>query len=59
MENITNPKTITVDINYISDELYLMIKEEFKKRAQELGIDWNTIEDEYWEISMDYTTKED
>jgi len=59
MENITNPKTITVDINYISDELYLMIKDEFKKRAKELGIDWNTIEDQYWEISMDYNTKED
>ncbi len=53
-----NTKTITVNIDYISDELYLMIKEEFKKRAQELGIDWNTIEDEYWKISMDYTTKE-
>jgi hypothetical protein len=53
-----NTKTITVDINYISDELYSLIKEEFKKRAEELGIDWNTIEDQYWEISMEYTTKE-
>jgi hypothetical protein len=54
-----NTKKITIDIDYITDELYSLLKEQFQKRAEELGIDWNTIEDEYWEISMDYTTKED
>ena len=48
---MTTSKKITLDIDGISDELYLLLLQEFKKQAKDNGIDWDTIEEQNWEIS--------
>jgi len=49
-------KQIKLDIHNISDELYLMVLKELQEKAIEMGIDWNEIEDQEWNISMTYET---
>jgi len=49
-------KQIKLDIDNISDELYLMVLKELQEKAIEMGIDWNEIEDQEWNISMTYET---
>ena len=49
-------KQIKLDIDNISDELYLMVLHELQDKAIEMGIDWNEIEDQEWNISMTYET---
>ena len=43
---------LQLNIDTISDTLYLLLLEEFKKEAEANGIDWDTIEDQYWELSL-------
>ena len=47
-------KEIKLDIELISDELYMMVLKELQKKAIEMGVDWNEIEDQEWNISMTY-----
>ena len=47
-------KEIKLDIELISDELYMMVLKELQEKAIEMGVDWNEIEDQEWNISMTY-----
>ena len=50
----TMKNEIKLDIELISDELYMMVLKELQKKAIEMGVDWNEIEDQEWNISMTY-----
>lgn len=47
-------KTIILDINEISDELYQGILDAFIDKAKEQNIDWNDVEEQHWTIKVDF-----
>jgi hypothetical protein len=49
-------KEIKLDIHDISDELYMMVLKELQAKALEMGIDWDDVEDQEWNISTTYET---
>lgn len=43
--------SVKLNIDTISDKLYLLILKEFKKEAESNGIDWDSIGEQTWELN--------
>ena len=51
--NIMNKVELVLNIDNISDELYQLLLNEFKKQSEEMKIDFDSYEDQEWKIKCE------